>query len=65
MVDDLHPRHLALLPTDALEYVADLFELWEYLGEPVVTDPTLMVKMLPKASGGFRPIGLFPTLFRV
>ena len=52
VVDGLHPRHLSLLTDGHLEFVADLYEVWEIVGRPILPDPTLLVKMLPKPTGG-------------
>ena len=40
-------------------------DLLDMIGSFSGTTAHLMVKMLPKATGGFRPIGLFPALIRV
>ena len=65
VVDGIHPRHVALLPDAGIQYIADLFEVWEYAGCPLLPEQTLMVKMIPKPTGGDRPIGLFPVLYRI
>ena len=65
VVDGIHPRHIAELPDAAIEFLADLFEIWELCGNPMVPEQTLIVKMLPKPTGGYRPIGLFPCLYRI
>ena len=65
VVDGLHPRQISILPDSLLEYVADLFEIWEVAGCPILPEQTLMVKMIPKPAGDFRPIGLYPALYRV
>ena len=64
-MDGVHPRQLAELPDRSLEYLAELFQTWEMHGQAILPNPTLMVRMLPKPTRGFRPIGLFPTLIRV
>ena len=61
--DNVAPRALQRLSPEALAALAALFMAFERLGDW----PTLLnlIVLLPKAEGGFRPIGLFPTEIRI
>ena len=48
-----------------LEELAALFMLAEDTGDWSTALPLVLIVLLPKDGGGFRPIGLFPTLIRV
>ena len=64
-VDNIAPRALLRLSDESLEALAALLTQIEKLGYwPPALDMVLIV-LLAKADGGFRPIGLFPTVIRV
>ena len=52
MIDGLHPRHLVDLPDAALHVLAGIFEAWELMGDAALSSQALIVRMIPKASGG-------------
>ena len=59
--DNIAPRAIARLSDEAIGALADIFHLAEETGQwPAALDLTLVV-LIPKADGGRRPIGLFPT----
>ena len=63
--DNIAPRALGRLSNQALESLAEVLNLAEATGKwPEAFDLTLIV-LLPKADGGLRPIGLFPTPIRL
>lgn len=63
--DNISPRALLRLSSEALEALAALLNKIEAVGTwTPALDPVLVV-LLSKPDGGFRPIGLFPTLVRV
>ncbi len=63
--DNISPKALARLSQSALAALAALFMAFEKLGEWCEVLDLVLIVLLPKADGGRRPIGLFPTLIRV
>ena len=63
--DAISPRALARLPQPLLEELASLLMLAEDTGDWSTAISLVLIVLLPKEGGGFRPIGLFPTLIRV
>mgnify|MGYP002811236266 CR=1 FL=1 len=63
--EGLSPRHIAELPEEGLKVLAELFNLCEVLGDYPSILHTLFVKLIPKPTGGYRPICLFRTLYRI
>ena len=64
--DGFHPRHYSFLSDEGLEVMAALLEAAEELGEMPKDLETVMIALLPKKEGaGVRPIGLFPSLYRL
>ena len=64
-VDGFAMRHFALLSDPALEVLAVLLEAVEKAGHLPRQVELVMIALLPKASGGWRPIGLFPGIYRL
>ncbi len=63
--DGLHPRHFALLSDQALAALATIYEAVELLGAwPKQLDLVIM-PLIPKPKGGFRPIGLLAGAYRL
>ncbi len=63
--DGFHPRHFGMLSEGALLALAAILEMVELLGAwPAQLDLVLM-PLIPKPRGGFRPIGLLPGLYRL
>ena len=58
--DNIAPRAFARLSGDALLALTILFAAFEEAGSWCSTLDLVMIVLLPKATGGFRPIGLFP-----
>ena len=63
--DGWHPRIFQHLSDQQLRPLCAIFQAWEFVGCPALPVTQLMVKMLPKANLEYRPIGLFPTPFRL
>ena len=63
--DAYHPRVLLRLGPSLLPALLKVLFLCELIGAwpRVITD--VLIALLPKPAGGFRPIGIFPTLVRV
>ena len=63
--DQYHPRLLLRLDSRLLSALLKVLVLCEIIGAwpTVITD--VLIALLPKSSGGLRPIGIFPTLIRV
>ena len=61
----LHPRILARLSDTRLEELIDVLMAAEAEGRWPETLAFISIVLLPKATGGFRPIGLFPTIVRI
>ena len=64
-VNGVHPRHIALLDPAALEFLANVLDFAEALGGLPRCISDVMVALLKKVTGGFRPIGWFQSLFRI
>ena len=64
-VDGFHVRHFALLEDPGLEALAVLLEAMETIGRLPPQVKYIIVLLLEKATGGFRPIGLFCGIYRV
>ena len=62
-VDALRPRRISMLPTEAIEALAVIFNFSEAAGVLPVEGANIV--FLPKPTGGERPIGILPTLYRV
>jgi len=63
--DKMHPRAWLRLGPAALASLLHLLTLVELLGRWPAQVGHVMVVLLAKAAGGFRPIGLFPSVIRV
>ena len=63
-LDGMHVRHLALLPDEALHALATLLAVIEHLGMLPLQVQRLLIFLIPKATGGRRPIMLAPALYR-
>jgi len=63
--DGWHPRHYALMSDDALETVADFFEIVEMASLLPEQQRQVYVFLLDKSTGGTRPIGLFTAMYRL
>ena len=62
--DNIAPRSLARLSPDAIRALAELYVAFERFGEWVDVLDLVLIVFLPKNEGGYRPIGLFPTVIR-
>ena len=58
--DGFHPRHFSLMSDPALETLGILFQAIECLGEMPQSNSQVIVALIAKATGGTRPIGLYP-----
>ncbi len=63
--DNMSPRAILRLPVEARLLLIQLLLAAEALGCWTVAVNLVLVVLLPKADGGLRPIGLFPTIVRV
>ena len=63
--DALHPRALLRRSDQLLDLLCELFALCELLGCWPTAVSIIIVVLLPKPEGGFRPIGLLPLLPRL
>jgi len=63
--DKMHPRAWLRLGRAALLSLLHLFSLVEAAGRWPAAVGHVLVVLLAKAAGGFRPIGLFPSIIRV
>ena len=63
--DDLHPRALLRLPDEVLEAIIAILRRCEREGSWPLAVRLVVVVLLPKSDGGFRPIGLLPLLPRI
>ena len=58
-VDGFHPRHFAYLTDEALRYISELFYLWEKFWIWPTALSFMVVTLLPRPDGGWRPIAFF------
>ncbi len=63
--DGFRMRHYTLLSDPALSVVASMFRCMELLGALPPQLDLVTIPMLPKPKGGFRAIGIFPSLYRL
>ena len=63
--DGFHPRHYDLLSDSALEVLSMILESAECLGTMPLSARSISVALIPKPKGGTRPIGLFPSPYRI
>ena len=63
--DRLHPRALNRLPEHLLERLCGLLMKAEEEGDWTEAVGLVIIALLPKSDGGWRPIGLLPTIIRV
>ena len=63
--DALHPRAMLRLPDELLRRWIDLFEECEAAGSWPEQIGVVIVVLIPKPEGGFRPIGLLPNPPRI
>ena len=63
--DALHPRALTRLPPGILQAIMQLLALCEAAGRWPSVVQLVIIVLLVKADGGFRPIGLIPALPRI
>ena len=61
----LHPRALCRLPEDTVQLIVTLLNWCEVAGAWFTQVGVVIIVLLPKPDGGFRPIGLLPTIVRV
>ena len=61
----MHPRAYLRLRPAALLALLRIFILCELLGQWPVLIGVVHIVLLPKATGGLRPIGLFPFIIRL
>ena len=63
--DNVSIRAYDYLPDDMLEALADIFHLCELLGRWPEQWDLVLICLLVKKDGGYRPIGLFPSPIRI
>ena len=63
--DACHPRILLRLGPSLLPAFLKIFALCEIIGAWPTAIIDVFIALLPKTSGGLRPIGIFPTLVRI
>ena len=63
--DGLPCRAVALLSTALLEELADFAQLWPATGCWPASEAVVHTVLIPKDSGGERPVGLFRSIMRV
>ena len=63
--DVIHPRQIGLLSNSLLWFMIDIFIHMIRRGLTAAAVNLILVKLIPKADGGERPIGLFSAFLRV
>ena len=63
--DRLHPRALLRLPDRLWQELCEILRAAEAIGDWSKAVGVVLIALLPKTDGGWRPIGLLPTLVRV
>ena len=64
-VDGIPPKIVSTLSDELLQVVAELLNRVEEVGEWPGSHSTAVLHLIPKSTGGRRPIGLLPTLVRL
>ena len=64
-VDNIAPRAMSRLSQQAILALVALFNAFEDKGDWCDVLNLVLIVLLPKSAGGFRPIGLFPTVIRI
>ena len=64
-IDGFHPRTLGLLPDEGLEVLAAILQAIEGLGLYPSQQMFLVIQMLGKPKGGYRPIVMFSAIARL
>ena len=64
-VDHIPPRAIARLSNEALQALCDILMHMERSGDWDNSLRLVLIVLLAKDDGGFRPIGLFPTIIRI
>ena len=63
--DNISPRAVARLSDPLVQWLGRILHMAETLGIWPQVWHLVMIVLIPKADGGRRPIGLFPTLIRI
>ena len=63
--DNFAPRAILRLPRAAVQRLVDILMAAERIGSWSAAMPDVLIVLIPKADGGKRPIGLFPTVIRL
>ena len=63
--DNISPRAILRLSSEALAALVTLLVAFEALGHWAHALDLVLIVLLPKTDGGLRPIGLFPTIVRL
>jgi ribonuclease HI len=63
--DGWHPRHFSLLCREARTGLCGIMNTMEKLGRMPPQTEQLMIMLLAKPQGGYRPIGIFPSIYRL
>ena len=63
--DGIHPKALDRLDDATIQLLIDLLGICERLGKWPMAIQLVIVVLLPKTDGGWRPIGLLPVLPRI
>jgi hypothetical protein len=63
--DGFHVRHFGLLCDQALAVLSKMLQIIELQGFRPSQASQLLIAMLEKPMGGFRPIGIFPGIYRL
>ena len=64
-IDGMHPKHLSGTSESTLKGLALLFRCFEVQGQWPIAEQAVLTALIPKSDGGFRPIALFRTAFRI
>ena len=63
--DGFHVKHFGLLSEQALEALCLLLKACECIGAMPTVVQAVAITLIPKAKGGYRPIGIFPAIERL
>ena len=63
--DNMAPIAFTRLSDEAIVALADLLVAFEQHGDCPETLDLVLIVLLPKGEGGYRPIGLFPTPIKI
>ena len=64
-VEGIHPRWIGALSDQAITVLTQLWRIFAYVGDQAVSQRFVLTRLIEKPTGGWRPIALFRSCFRL